>query len=168
MELVELFQIIIQVLVQIFKAIAGLFKPSKQKDVRNQVALITGGANGIGKAIAFNLASKGCNVAIVDLDIDNGRKTAAEIANMGVKAKAYQFNVGKLEDVERLKIEIEQDLGPVDVLVNNAGIHIARNVTEEKVERLEQMLNTNLMSNIWVRIYYTQKLTLTGYYGVDG
>lgn len=150
MEVLTYLQLLVQIILYIITSIANLFKPSKQKDIRGQLALITGGANGIGKAIAQNLAAKGCNIAIVDLDIDNGRKTAAELANMGVKAKAFKADIGKLNEVEQLKVDIEQALGPIDILVNNAGIHIAQNVTEEKVERLEQMLNANLVSHIWV------------------
>lgn len=133
-----------------FQTLIDLIRSKKPKTIKNQLALITGGANGIGKAIALNLAYHGCNIAIADIDMNAAEKTIQELKTIGVKAKAFKVDIGNLDEVEQLKIEIENKLGPVDILVNNAGIHIAGHVTEEEPSRLLQMLNTNLVSHIWV------------------
>lgn len=154
MHFLEFLKLFLQFFYHLVRTIPNVFKPNVPKCVRGQLALITGGANGIGKATALILARKGCNIAIVDLDAESGRKTEAEISRLGVRVKFFTVNIGKLDEVERLKVAIEAELGPVDLLINNAGIFITKNITEEEVPRLEQMLNTNLVAHLWtVRVF---------------
>ena len=86
------------------------------KLLEGKVAVVTGAARGIGKAIALKFASEGANVAFTDLVIDeNGKATEAEIAALGVQTKGYASNAASFE-------EIMKDFGRIDILVNNAGI----------------------------------------------
>ena len=88
-----------------------------------RVALVTGGARGIGAATAERLAEDGANVAIADLDIAGAEETAAQIAaRCGVKAIALRTNVAAADEVEHMVEEIVLRLGSLDILVNNAGI----------------------------------------------
>jgi 3-oxoacyl-[acyl-carrier protein] reductase len=88
-----------------------------------RVALITGGARGIGAATASRLAEDGAAVALCDLDLAAAEATAAQIAaRCGVKAIGLRADVSKSDDVERLVEEIVLCLGSLDILVNNAGI----------------------------------------------
>lgn len=84
-----------------------------------KVAMVTGGARGIGKAISETLSRAGAKVAVVDLDQASADATAAEVGN---GAKGFQANVAVAAEVEAVVEAIEKDLGPIDVLVNNAGI----------------------------------------------
>jgi 3-oxoacyl-[acyl-carrier protein] reductase len=81
--------------------------------------MVTGGARGIGRAIAAELAGAGAKVAVVDLDLANAEAAAGGI---GGGAKGFRANVAQAQDVEAVVAEIERDLGPIDILVNNAGI----------------------------------------------
>jgi 3-oxoacyl-[acyl-carrier protein] reductase len=89
------------------------------KGLGGKVAMVTGGARGIGRAIAAELAAAGAKVAVVDLDLANAEATAG---GLGGGAKGFKANVALAQDVEAVVAEIERDLGPIDILVNNAGI----------------------------------------------
>ena len=88
------------------------------KLLEGKVAVVTGAARGIGKAIALEFAKE-----VTDLVIDdNGKATEAEIAALGVKAKGYASNAANFEETHKVIEEIVKDFGRIDILVNNAGI----------------------------------------------
>ncbi len=88
-----------------------------------KVALITGAARGIGKAIALKYASEGADVAFTDLVIDEiAEQTVSEIKEFGVKAKGYASNAANFDEAHAVIEEVIKDFGKIDVLVNNAGI----------------------------------------------
>ncbi len=92
-------------------------------DLQGKVALVTGGAKRVGKAIALALASKGCHVAFSHLTSKSEAKdTLAEIRNLGVKAQSVKGDVSRLSDVKKIVKEVETHLGPIDILVNNASV----------------------------------------------
>lgn len=93
------------------------------KLLEGKVAVVTGAARGIGKAIALKFASEGADVAFTDLVIDeNAQATEAEIAAFGVRAKGYASNAANYDDTHNVVAEIMKDFGRIDILVNNAGI----------------------------------------------
>ncbi len=93
------------------------------KLLEGKVAVVTGAARGIGKAIALQFAKEGANIAFTDLVIDeNGKATEAEIAALGVKAKGYASNAANFEETHKVIDEIVKEFGRIDILVNNAGI----------------------------------------------
>jgi len=86
-----------------------------------KVAVVTGGASNIGRAIAQEFATEGAVVAILDRDVDQARKTGAEIAATGGKATAYQLDVTDVDATQRAVRQVEDELGPIAALVNNVG-----------------------------------------------
>lgn len=138
------------------KTIYEFFVPRKFKDVAGQVAFITGSAKGLGREIAINLAKKGCHIAVVDVDLEGAQQTAAELMELGVKAKAFKADVSNSDDIDAIKDSVEQSLGPVDIVINNAGIFFTKTVTEETPEKLQGMININLMSNFWTTRAFLQ------------
>ena len=117
------------------------------KLLEGKVALITGAARGIGKAIALKYAQEGCNIAFTDLVIDeNGKKTEEEIAAFGVKVKGYASNAADFEACHNVVAEVVKDFGRLDILVNNAGITkdgLMMRITEAQ---WDAVINVNLKS----------------------
>lgn len=91
--------------------------------LKGKVALITGAARGIGKAIALRYASEGASIAFTDLEInDVAQQTIAEIEAFGVKVKGYASNAADFQATQEVVEQIMADFGRIDILVNNAGI----------------------------------------------
>jgi 2-hydroxycyclohexanecarboxyl-CoA dehydrogenase len=90
-------------------------------DLKGKTAIVTGGGQGIGKAITLRLAAEGCNVAIFDLRPDAAEPTAVEARKSGTKVKVYAVDVSDQDAVNAAVIQAEADLGPTWLLVNNAG-----------------------------------------------
>jgi 2-hydroxycyclohexanecarboxyl-CoA dehydrogenase len=87
----------------------------------NRVAMVTGGAQGIGKGIATTLGQQGFRVAVADLNLEVAEQTAKEISGAGGEAIAVQVDVTSSESVQAAVATVERELGPIEVVVNNAG-----------------------------------------------
>lgn len=94
---------------------------SKLFDLKGKTAIVTGGANGIGKATAILLAKAGANIAIGDFKLEDAVKAAKEIEALDVKAIAVSCNVLKDEDLVNLVDTAVKELGGIHILINNAG-----------------------------------------------
>lgn len=117
------------------------------KLLEGKVALITGAARGIGKAIALKFASEGCNIAFTDLKIDdNAHQTENEIASFGVKAKGYASNAANFEETHTVVEEIHKEFGHIDILVNNAGIRKDGLMLRMSEAQWDAVLTVNLKS----------------------
>ena len=117
------------------------------KLLEGKVAVVTGAARGIGKAIALKFASEGADVAFTDLVIDeNAKATEAEIAAYGVRAKGYASNAANYDDTHNVVAEIMKDFGRIDVLVNNAGITRDGLMMRMDEKQWDMVINVNLKS----------------------
>jgi len=117
-----------------------------ERPLRDRVALVTGGSRGIGRAIALKLASLGASVAICGRDASALEKTAAELRGSGGAVLAAEADVRLAANVQSLVAETEDKLGPISVLVNNAGIGSFGPAHEKSEEDWDRVLNTNLKS----------------------
>jgi len=117
------------------------------KLLEGKTAIVTGGARGIGKAIAMAFAGEGASVAITDLKLDD--QTAAvekQIAALGVRCKAYASDASQFDDTERVVTQIVNDFETVDILVNNAGITLDNLLLRMTEQQWDAVLNVNLKS----------------------
>src|SRR5215470_3203933 len=87
-----------------------------------QVALVTGAGQGIGKASALTLAAAGADIVAVDINRESVKETAAAIIAQGRKSHAIEADMGSVPDIDRMVIEAVAVFGKIDVLVNNAGV----------------------------------------------
>ena len=110
-----------------------------------KTALVTGGSRGIGAGIALALADAGFQVAInYNRGVDPAAALQKTILAHGKMAKTFQADVSKYDDIQRLFDEVEKEFGPVDVLVNNAGLEIRHPSTEYDEATWDIIMNTNL------------------------
>ncbi len=113
-----------------------------------KVAIVTGAARGIGKAIALKFAAEGADVAFTDLRRDeNMEATEREIAAMGTRCKGYASNAADFADTAKVVEQIVADFGRVDVLVNNAGITRDGAIKRMDEAQWDMVININLKSS---------------------
>jgi NAD(P)-dependent dehydrogenase (short-subunit alcohol dehydrogenase family) len=113
-----------------------------------RVAVVTGGNRGLGRAFARALGEAGARVAIVARDEAANRDVVAELRDDGITAEAFVADVTRRPELERAADEIADRLGPVDVLVNNAGTCIHRPALEVTEVEWGQVVDTNL-TGVW-------------------
>ncbi len=117
------------------------------KLLEGKTALITGAARGIGKALAIRFAQEGANVAFTDLQYNDAAKaTEQEIAQHGVKVKAYASDASKFEQTTEVVDSVIKEFGSIDVLVNNAGITMDTLLMRMTEEQWDTVMNVNLKS----------------------
>jgi len=112
--------------------------------LKGKVALITGGAQGIGKAIVKRLAEEGANVVIADVKPDLASNTVEEIKNSGGSAVAFQADVSDSAQVEELLKKIMERFSTLDILINNAGITRDALLVRASEEDWDQVMKVNL------------------------
>ncbi|MDP1966976.1 MAG: 3-oxoacyl-ACP reductase family protein [Reyranella sp.] len=113
----------------------------------DRVALVTGGSRGIGRAVALALANAGAKVAVNYHErSDDARTVVDAIRSAGGRAMAIGADVSRSADVSAMVAAVERDLGPIDVLVNNAGVAIIRGVDDLTEEDFDRTIAVNLKS----------------------
>lgn len=117
-----------------------------EKELEGKLALITGGSKGLGRSMAIALAEAGARIALVSRDREKLESVAAEVKATGSEAFVYTGDVGQEEDVARVEKEIAAGAGKIDILINNAGINIRKNITEFTLAEWESVHRTNLTS----------------------
>jgi NAD(P)-dependent dehydrogenase (short-subunit alcohol dehydrogenase family) len=120
---------------------------AKDKEIRifsGATAIITGGASGIGRAIAEELAVRGSDVVVADIQIENAHKIAADILASGGKANAMEVDVTDYPALERIVEQTIQRTGRLDYMFNNAGIGIIGDVCHYNIEDWNYILDVNL------------------------
>jgi NAD(P)-dependent dehydrogenase (short-subunit alcohol dehydrogenase family) len=125
-----------------------------------QVALVTGGARGIGLAISSRLAERGVRVAV---GYSHGADTAKQFAAAHEGATIHQGNIGVAGDCERVISEVLEQHGRMDILVNNAGITIDRTVRKMSMEDWDRVIHVNLSGAFYLSRAVLQHMLDRGY-----
>ena len=119
------------------------------RGLTGRVALITGGARGIGNAAAARLAEEGTAVAITDVLDDEGRAAAQSLDGSGARVAYYTLDVADESAWDEVADRVEAELGPIDILVNNAGIGTFADVEEETREAWDRLIAIN-QTGVWL------------------
>ena len=120
-------------------------------ELNGRIALVTGASRGIGRAIAVALARKGADVAVNYRSNESAaRDVCAQICGIGRRALAVQGDVARASDVARMVELIRRELGPITILVNNAGIGISQTIDNITEKDWDDMLAVNLKATFLV------------------
>ena len=112
--------------------------------LENKCVMITGGAAGIGNAIAHRFAQEGCDIGILDWCADRAEQVKIELSTLGVRVRFEKADVSDFASVQQAVSEIKKDLGDIDILVNDAAIHKVSLLMEMPAADWEQMFNINV------------------------
>jgi len=113
-------------------------------DLSSRIALITGGASGLGRAIADSFADFGAIVVIADLDPERARTAAADLNQRGHKALGLPVDVRKQDSIVRMVEETVHHFGAIDILVNSAGINRRKDLLQVEEDDWDQVMGVNL------------------------
>lgn len=113
----------------------------------DKVAIVTGGAQGIGKAVSLGFAKEGAKVVVVDILTEAGRKTEELITASGGEALFCECDVSEKDQVDRMVAAAADGFNGIDILVNNAGVDPRQTWNEMTAEQWDQVLNVNLKSH---------------------
>jgi len=109
-----------------------------------RVAIVTGAAQGLGEAISRRLAAEGCAVCLADVNLEGAEAVAAELREAGSRAMAVKTDVRDLDQVRAMVERTESELGPLDILVSNAGVLRSGETTELSPEDWRVVIDVNL------------------------
>jgi 3-oxoacyl-[acyl-carrier protein] reductase len=115
--------------------------------LEGKIAVVTGGAQGIGRAIALGLGRQGAKVVVADLQNDKARSVADELGRLDTEALPVEVDVSDESSVKRLAEQTFQRFGRVDILVNDAGVYLKAPVVDISEENWDRTINVNLGGN---------------------
>lgn len=133
------------------------------RGLKDRTVVVTGGANGIGAAIARRLAEEGCAVGILDLDAAAGEKVAGEIAAGGARASFYAADITDYGAVSRAVEQLEAGCGPVAFLVNNAGWDRALSFLDSAPDFWRKVVDINLFGPLNVNHVVLRGMSARGF-----
>jgi short-subunit dehydrogenase len=150
------------------------------KRLQGRVAAITGAASGIGRATAQLLGSRGCSVALIDIDQAGLEETARDLQASGVTTSAHQADVSDAERMQALPAEVVAAHGAVHVIVNNAGVSVLKSFEDHTLDDLRWLIGINFWGVIHGCKFFLPELrkadeahivnvsSMFGFFGVPG
>jgi short-subunit dehydrogenase len=150
------------------------------KQLVGRVAAITGAARGIGRATAELLGSRGCSVALIDIDKLGLEQAADELEAIGVKTSVHQADVASAERMQALPAEVVAAHGAVHIIINNAGVSVLKSFEEHSLEDLQWLMGINFWGVVHGCKFFLPELrkapeahivnisSMFGFFGVPG
>src|ERR1022692_2118365 len=128
-----------------------------------KTALITGASRGLGKAMALALSAEGATIALVACDSSKLHEVRTEIESRGGMASVYLADVTREEEVQRLESEVSSQLGRIQILINNAGTNVRKNLTDFSLEEWLKVVDTSLTSSFLMCRAFVPHMKGSGY-----
>jgi NAD(P)-dependent dehydrogenase (short-subunit alcohol dehydrogenase family) len=136
---------------------------SKTSELDRKIAVITGASKGLGRAMALSLAEAGATVALVSRDREKLESVRSEVADLGGKAEVFIADVRDENNVAQLAAQVKERLGAAQILINNAGINIRKNLVDFTLAEWQSVIDTNLTSAFLMCRAFVPQMKGTGY-----
>ncbi|XP_076456986.1 estradiol 17-beta-dehydrogenase 11-like [Babylonia areolata] len=133
------------------QSVIAVFFPSPKKSLNGQTVLVTGAGHGIGRQLALEIArvAPGAKLVLWDLNQKNNDETAAEVREQGVDVYSYTCDVSKPPDVQAVAQKMQEAVGEVDVLINNAGILYGGALLDMEERHIRRTFDVNTLAHFW-------------------
>lgn len=129
-----------------------LIRPPPPVSLSGKIALVTGGAGGVGRHLALELAKRGATIVLWDVNESGLIRIAQELKEEGTPIHTYVVDIGDRQSVHKYALQVISDVGPVDILINNAGIVNGKPLLQLQEEDIEKTFKVNILSHYWVSI----------------
>jgi NAD(P)-dependent dehydrogenase (short-subunit alcohol dehydrogenase family) len=136
---------------------------SPNNSLNGKIALITGASKGLGKAMALALSQAGATIALVSRDETKLQAVKREVEDSGGKAELFIADVKDEQQVERLEADVSKRLGKIQILVNNAGVNLRKNLIDFSLSEWQSVIDTNLTSVFLMCRKFVPHMRGTGY-----
>jgi len=136
-------------IVYIIEAIIKAFLPTKYKDVRGQVVLVTGGGGGLGRLLCERFAKLGCKVVVWDINQKAVEDTVSLVKAQGGEAYPYICDITNREEVYKTAEDVKRKVGKVNILINNAGFVSGKPFFETPDSQIQKTFDVNIVSHFW-------------------
>ncbi len=118
-------------------------------DISNQVVVITGASDGLGKALALRLVKEKVRLALLARSEDKLKQLQNEIISQGGQAEYVVCDITKVDNIQSAVSQIKEKLGTIDILINNAGIWTAGTLEQHTIEKIKELFTTNTLGTIF-------------------
>jgi short-subunit dehydrogenase len=126
--------------------------------LNNKVAVITGSANGLGKALSIELYKQGCQLALLDIDFTGLQKLKANLQNENQKITIHQTDISKEEEVIAARQQIIDEHGHVDILINNAAVSISQPFEQIELADYKRLIDVNFWGTVYCSKHFLDDL----------
>ncbi|XP_074656242.1 epidermal retinol dehydrogenase 2-like [Tubulanus polymorphus] len=150
-EILDLLRVLVLTIYYIVESWVLFFIPAsmKKKNISGKLVLITGAGSGLGRLMANEFAKLGCNLVLWDVNEKGNEETAAEVEKYGTTVKAYKVDLSNREAVYEAAEKVKQEVGHVQILVNNAGIVTGKKLLESPDHMNVKTFEVNVFAHFW-------------------
>lgn len=147
--IVEFLLLLLTILYSYLESFVKLFIPVKRKSVNGEIVLITGAGHGIGRNTAKEFAELQSVLVLWDINKTGVEETATECRKLGAKVYTYVVDCSKREEITTAAAKVKEEVGDVDILINNAGIIFCADVLSLEDHQIEKIFEVNILAHFW-------------------
>lgn len=136
----------------ILRSTIKLFLPSTYKPfkkIKGEIVLVTGAGSGLGRLVSYRLAKMGATIVVWDINEEGINETVKQIKTQGGKAFGYKCNLADKEEVYKLAKQVNEEVGPVTILINNAGVVSGNYLLKTPDHWIQRTFDVNIISHFW-------------------